>query len=253
MNSGIQDAANLCWKLVAVLKGAAGEGLLESYEAERKPVAAFNGEQCLRNTQKMQATGWLPQNPEELAVIEQSSGEALRRRIAEAIPNQREQFHSLGQQFGMIYESSAVIPDGRPIVRSTVSEYRMSATPGARCPHFWVRTASGVRCSTIELMRGAWLLLTGDEGSAWLCAAGQLASELGIATKAFSVGRTGDLIPDGEEQFEVVFGISPAGMVLIRPDGHVGARFEAASGDALRDLRCCFEKILSRTLAGSEQ
>ncbi|MEV5506364.1 FAD-dependent monooxygenase [Streptomyces orinoci] len=44
MNTGIQDAANLSWKLAAVLQGRAGEGLLDSYQTERHPV----GRQVLR-------------------------------------------------------------------------------------------------------------------------------------------------------------------------------------------------------------
>jgi hypothetical protein len=40
MNTGIQDAYNLAWKLALVLDGAAPEGLLDSYEAERRPVGA---------------------------------------------------------------------------------------------------------------------------------------------------------------------------------------------------------------------
>ncbi|MGI8330459.1 FAD-dependent monooxygenase [Actinomadura scrupuli] len=39
LNSGVRDAANLCWKLVAVLSGTAGPALLDSYEVERKPHA----------------------------------------------------------------------------------------------------------------------------------------------------------------------------------------------------------------------
>lgn len=39
MNTGIQDAYNLAWKLALVVKGQAGEALLDSYEAERRPVA----------------------------------------------------------------------------------------------------------------------------------------------------------------------------------------------------------------------
>jgi 2-polyprenyl-6-methoxyphenol hydroxylase-like FAD-dependent oxidoreductase len=40
MNTGIQDAYNLAWKLAAVLSGRAPESLLDSYEAERRPVGA---------------------------------------------------------------------------------------------------------------------------------------------------------------------------------------------------------------------
>jgi 2-polyprenyl-6-methoxyphenol hydroxylase-like FAD-dependent oxidoreductase len=40
MNTGIQDAYNLAWKMALVLHGAAPEALLDSYEAERRPVGA---------------------------------------------------------------------------------------------------------------------------------------------------------------------------------------------------------------------
>ena len=46
-NTGIHDAHNLAWKLALVLQGrSAGPGLLESYEAERKPVGKFTVEQA---------------------------------------------------------------------------------------------------------------------------------------------------------------------------------------------------------------
>jgi hypothetical protein len=40
LNTGIQDAVNLAWKLAAVLAGTAAPALLDTYEAERRPVAA---------------------------------------------------------------------------------------------------------------------------------------------------------------------------------------------------------------------
>ena len=49
LNSGVQDAYNLCWKIAAVLAGRAGDGLLDSYEAERKPVAECNVEHAIAN------------------------------------------------------------------------------------------------------------------------------------------------------------------------------------------------------------
>ncbi|HXA59887.1 MAG TPA: FAD-dependent monooxygenase, partial [Streptosporangiaceae bacterium] len=45
-NTGIADAVDLGWKLSAVLSGWAGPALLDSYEAERRPVALFNREMC---------------------------------------------------------------------------------------------------------------------------------------------------------------------------------------------------------------
>jgi 2-polyprenyl-6-methoxyphenol hydroxylase-like FAD-dependent oxidoreductase len=39
MNTGLQDAYNLAWKLALVVSGRAGTALLDSYEEERIPVA----------------------------------------------------------------------------------------------------------------------------------------------------------------------------------------------------------------------
>ncbi|KAA6420769.1 MAG: hypothetical protein FRX49_09346 [Trebouxia sp. A1-2] len=49
MNTGIQDAHNLAWKLAAVLNNTASPKLLDSYQAERKPVAQANTDLSVAN------------------------------------------------------------------------------------------------------------------------------------------------------------------------------------------------------------
>ena len=49
LNSAIQDAHNLAWKLAYVLRGQAGDALLDSYDAERRPVTANNVRRSLEN------------------------------------------------------------------------------------------------------------------------------------------------------------------------------------------------------------
>lgn len=44
LNTGLEDAVNLAWKLSAVLHGWAGERLLDSYSAERRPIFAETGQ-----------------------------------------------------------------------------------------------------------------------------------------------------------------------------------------------------------------
>jgi 2-polyprenyl-6-methoxyphenol hydroxylase-like FAD-dependent oxidoreductase len=44
LNSGLEDVVNLGWKLAAVLRGWGGEGLLESYTPERRPIFVETGE-----------------------------------------------------------------------------------------------------------------------------------------------------------------------------------------------------------------
>ena len=56
MNTGLQDAANLGWKLAAVAAGWAGDGLLDTYQDERHPV----GQQVLRTSSALLKLGLLP-------------------------------------------------------------------------------------------------------------------------------------------------------------------------------------------------
>lgn len=59
MNTGLQDAANLSWKLAAVLRGRAPDGLLDSYQTERHPV----GKQALRSSGALIRIALLPTGP----------------------------------------------------------------------------------------------------------------------------------------------------------------------------------------------
>lgn len=232
MNSGVQDSVNLVWKLIAALRWGAGNALLDTYETERKPVAEFNGAQTMINTRKMEETGWLVADwlagdVVELKTIETDEGEPLRRRLAAAIPKQREMYFSQGQQFGQLYESSAIVPDGTEPVESTVSEYRPNARPGARAPHLWLHRR-GRRISTIDLVDGGFVLLTGPEGNAWIEAVDRLAETGAPPTNSYILdddSNAGDaLTVEALDTALSLYGIGRAGAVLIRPDGQVAFR-----------------------------
>ena len=220
MNSGVQDAHNLVWKLVRVLRGDAGEGLLDTYEQERKPVAQYNHDQVMINTRKMEDTGWLSENRDEIAMIELPEGESVRQGIRDAVPAQREQFWSSGQQFGYIYSSTAVIDDGTEAEVSTVSDYRPTGHPGARAPHVWLKDEDGSRRSTVELATDGFVVLAGSKGRAWRDAA----EALGI--RGWVIGE--DLVPESVD-FEARYGIESTGAVLVRPDGHIALRARTGS------------------------
>ncbi|KAK9072259.1 hypothetical protein SSX86_008692 [Deinandra increscens subsp. villosa] len=55
MNTGIQDAHNLAWKLAAIIKGIAPISILSTYEMERKPIALFNTDLSIQNFQAAMA------------------------------------------------------------------------------------------------------------------------------------------------------------------------------------------------------
>jgi 2-polyprenyl-6-methoxyphenol hydroxylase-like FAD-dependent oxidoreductase len=249
LNSGVQDAHNLVWKLIAKLRWGAGDGLLESYEAERLPVAEFNGEKMMENTRQLEKTGFLSQDKSLLSVIETDAGEHVRRAIAEGIPAQRDQLASHGQQFGYQYVSGAVVPDGTEMVVSSVSEYRPTARPGARAPHSWVRFR-GERISTIDVYDGGFVLVTGPDNAGWVTAADQVHAELSVPVKVFGLGT--DLVPVDELIDDLLrrYGLDPSGACLVRPDGFVGFRSADRADDERKALSGALRQILD--LAGPE-
>ncbi|MEU9835651.1 FAD-dependent monooxygenase [Streptosporangium sp. NPDC048047] len=220
MNCGIQDAHNLAWKLAAVLRGEAGEGLLDTYEAERRPIAARTVDESLTNaliTRQMMG-GLLPMD------------EALRR--------QADRRSSEGLVLGHHYDSSAVVPDGTPppAVEDPYRDHVPTARPGHRAPHVWLTGEDG-RISTLDLLGPRFTLLT-PAGSGWLRAAD------GLPVRAVEIAETGGAAALTSPTWAKEYGLGPCGAVLVRPDGHVAwrVRDDAPSPGAL-------EAVLATVLA----
>jgi hypothetical protein len=227
MNTGVQDAQNLVWKLAAVLKGQAGEGLLDTYDAERRPLAMMTTTASLENSLSMGRTA-------------RQDGARVAR---------PEFLNEQGLIFGASYESRAVIPDGSPppAIDDPVTQYAPSARPGSRAPHVWLERAGGQggeRVSTIDLFGTGFVLLTGPEGGAWIEAAARLASPDWPGLVAHRIG--GGDFADPEGRWREVYGVDPDGAVLVRPDGHVGWRGRAGADDPARTLENALDRILGR-------
>ncbi|MFF3343641.1 FAD-dependent monooxygenase [Streptomyces flavidovirens] len=248
MNTGIQDAHNVVWKLVHVLNGTAGEALLDTYETERRPVALANAEQSVINAERVARTGALFADPSSLLDIENDQspdGAAMRARIAAAIPAQREQAFITGQTFGYIYDSAAVVEDGTTAPKSTVSEYRPTARPGARAPHVWLRTATDEVVSLLDAISDHFAVLTGPEGQTWEDAAAEVGHRYGLRIVTLRIGAD---CPWADEagQWQELYEVGPSGCVLVRPDGHVAMRCPADPADALDFLTRAMTQILAR-------
>jgi 2-polyprenyl-6-methoxyphenol hydroxylase-like FAD-dependent oxidoreductase len=243
LNSGVQDAHNLAWKLAAMLRWNAGDGLLASYQDERLPVADFNGAQMMHNTRQMEKTGFMMQDKNFLATLETKEGAMARQAIADGIPEQQAQLASHGQQFGYLYQSDAVVPDGTEIVESSVAEYRPTARPGARAPHSWVQSHGEV-VSTIDVYDGGFMLFTGPDNAGWVKAADQVRDELQVPLGIFGLGS--DLSPVDETVTDLLqrYGLESSGALLIRPDGFVGFRSAGRADDEYQALGHALHQIL---------
>ncbi len=237
MNSGIQDAHNLVWKLDAVLAGEAGPGLLDSYEPERRAVAALNAERSMENARNQQEAAAMLADPQVLRLLALPEGEEIRGHFAAGVAQQKEEFHSQGQIFGTVYESSAVIGDGVAAPESTVALYQPTSAPGARAPHLRLRGPGGESVSSVHLVDG-WTLFSAAE--AWPVPEGVAAYSVAVGA-----GGAGDYA-DETGRWGETYAIPEGGAVLVRPDGHIAARWIAAPGDHASAVTEALTAVLAR-------
>lgn len=221
-NTGIQEANNIAWKLAAVLRGKAHERLLETYEAERKPRATYVIKLTTYNTYNMQAVI----NVDQFAA-EDRVGDGGGDFVKEFWKTLRGPMHrATGIEFGAVYASDAVVSDGSTPPVSQAGLYVPSASPGARAPHVWLRTAEGRRISTIDLWQGRFTLLTDGRGYGWGPAVAAIPESSRHAIDLHEVSAEGDLVPE-DENWKNLYELQPGGAVLVRPDGFVAARFKS--------------------------
>lgn len=198
MNTGIADAHNLCWKLAGVIHGWAEPHLLDTYEAERQPVALRTLRQAVANTQLMLDTQ--NRRREQLRAGEAAAAEVR-------LPWSEEYFAQLGLVLGVTYHSAAVLTDDsappEPSERGTA--YVPTAEPGHRMPHLWLPHGR----STLDAF-GEWFTLLSPDPALW--------EQPATAPWPLRV----EALP---QEYADLCGLHPQGALLIRPDGHIGARW----------------------------
>jgi 2,4-dichlorophenol 6-monooxygenase len=261
LNTAIQDAANLCWKIAAVLRGQADDGLLDSYEAERLPVAATNVRRSTENAMNHmtigQALGVNPLQSEEenLSSLKRvwsddPADDDFRATLHGAISSQSMEFREHNVEAGYRYSSTAVIPDGTPEPESPddIRIFQPSARPGSHLPHAWVEDHRGHRQAIQDLLgQGRFVLIAGESGSAWTEAASAAAEAIGLDLTAFTVGHAeGDYL-DPRSTWVRDRGHGPEGAMLVRPDRIVAWRAQGApaTGDAMTALRNALGAVTS--------
>jgi 2-polyprenyl-6-methoxyphenol hydroxylase-like FAD-dependent oxidoreductase len=137
MNAGIADAANLAWKLAAVLKGWAAPALLDSYHAERQPIT----EQASQLISDIAAQVMVQRDGITSDIERQDAvGDAARARVGTAAyALDVEQQCCGGLNFGYYYERSPIIAyDGELPPPYTMGTFTSSTVPGCRAPHVWL-------------------------------------------------------------------------------------------------------------------
>ena len=262
LTSGIQDSQNICWKLAAVLKGQADESLLDTYEAERRPVDARNIQRSMENSMAHLESGRAfgldlgaapDANWAQLKRIWSGKPEDADHRAAalRAIRRISMEANELNVEYGYRYASAAVVPDGSPEPQpiDDVRLYEPSTRPGSPLPHAWIDDESGNRRALKDLVvPGRFLLIAGEDGQDWCAAAAAVASANDLPIDAVRIGHIdGDLF-DPRLAWAQFRGITEKGAVLVRPDRVIGWRSAGAAEDAATTLAEALGKILGRTL-----
>jgi 2,4-dichlorophenol 6-monooxygenase len=259
-NTSIQDSYNLAWKLAYVLTGRAGEGLLDSFDAERAPI----GRQIvLRANKSIEEFGAILSalgldDTVDVAQMQRSiagraddnpSAAVQRARLRSALELKDYEFNAHGVELGQRYASGAVVADGTPepaYTRDPELYYHPTTWPGARLPHCWVGR-DGHRVSTHDLAgKGRFVLLTGISGQGWSAAAAKVAEDLDLPLESYVIG-PGREYTDLYDDWARLREVGEDGCVLVRPDNHVAWRAAAMTADPERDLRDALTRILART------
>jgi 2,4-dichlorophenol 6-monooxygenase len=257
LNAGVQDAHNLAWKLAAVIDGHADDALLDTYESERRPVAAYYTAHSLENAGRhapighalgleprlSEAEGW-----QEVAVFlsDTPAGEKRRALVAEAVAENANDYSQLNVEAGYRYVSGALIPDGTPLPpwAASPTDFRPTTQPGHHLPHVWLRQATGSPVSTLDLVAtDGFTLFAGSLAAGTWQAAARTASERShLPVRAV-------IVDEEEAGWAAVREVQAGGAVLTRPDRKVAWRATVEPVDASEALSDAVATILAGATA----
>jgi 2-polyprenyl-6-methoxyphenol hydroxylase-like FAD-dependent oxidoreductase len=216
-NTGVQDTHNLAWKIAMVLRGAAHPKLLDSYDAERRPVGALTVEQAYSR--------YVRRTAPHLGI--------------DTVPPLIDDWH---MEIGHHYRSDAIVSEVDDHAAVFTDPFTSRGRPGTRAPHL-VLERRGERRSSHDLYGSGFVLLCGSYGDPWVAAAADKASPV---LAVHQIGADGGW-SNPANAFPDSYGITAAGAVLVRPDGFVAWRAREASAQPGKTLA----KVLDRILAAS--
>lgn len=223
MNTGLQSAHNLAWKLACVVKGNGSETLLDTYQEERHALVLS----VLGHTNTSAESVF---EQVELGLKEDFDG------LRESIRRSHRQGAGHGFDIGIAYASGAFVADGSPApaLGDPVNDYVPDARPGARLPHLWLQR-DGTRISSLDIAPNGFFVLAGKDVPV-------------ARDDSLVVFRLADhgaaLTPDDDDNppWRETFGISDSGAILVRPDGYVCWR--KASNASIDEARQALAKVL---------
>ncbi len=215
MNTGIQDAWNLGWKLALVVRGAANDVLLDTYESERWPVGRF----LLRYTDRV--FGMVTRAMSAGRVVSRFRNLLLPRVLALAMKGTwpRSAVFRFVSELAIRYRASAIVEEGTP-------RHRGGPPAGARLPD--IRLTLDGQPTVLQraaVNAGLVLVLCGDP-DAWdgarLAALLHAYDDL-LFVRHISNGTPSDIV-SGNASALALLGAHGGAQYVGRPDGYIAYR-----------------------------
>lgn len=233
-NTSVDDAVNLGWKLAAVVEGWAPEKLLDSYEAERKPIGQRNTS-FARVMADSIGNIKIPENVD----ADGPDAEKVRQKIGTALDQHvRNEFNIPGLQLGLRYEGSRIVaPESGAPTADLPNQYIPSARPGSRAPHIWLDGES-----IFDLFGRDFTLL---------CFSGESKTQADLQdvtiwrSAAASQGIPLEVLYCTNAEARKLYG---ADRVLVRPDHHIAWRGDASASAGKLLAMACSRDIFAQQL-----
>ena len=224
LNSGFDDAFNLGWKLAAVVQGGAPEAILSTYSEERRAAWQTNVTHALKSTDFMSppTRGFTIMRDAALRAGRYDAGLA-------ALVNPR--------------QSSAIVYEGSVLTTEDVDTFAGAALLGGPLPECPLVGPDGLQTHLTQLLRDGFALAVFDDAPfARRCAAVEGIDILAIGLHSSLAGDVAESISDEDGRFAALFDARSGNAFLVRPDGHLCARWRTP------DVRSVVDAMAAATM-----
>ncbi|KAB8217131.1 FAD binding domain-containing protein [Aspergillus novoparasiticus] len=210
-NTGIHDVDNLAWKLAAVLSGKSSPELLNTYDAERRPVALLRHDQIFARA-------------DYKVHLDKATPAGIK-------------LDDDAMEFGQLYLSNGFIGVDNNLPRALKPD-EWAGQPGTHVPHFWV-IQDGNPVSILDRVgEDSWTLVS--ESAEWGNAVAQVNLGSTVTLKHICIGRDVQFADEGS--FQEALGVSATGASLLRPDGYIAWRTKELPANPAR----CLDDVLTQ-------
>lgn len=276
LNTGLQDIQNLIWKLDLALKSDQGQSetgkrgsfdaLLDTYEEERRPIAARVAATSLQNLRKhglvMDYALGIDIKNEAATNVEamhkyfeptHPEHEQIQQAVSRALEVMDTEFHALGAEVGWFYpsadiggEGAATRHDGALLENGEfdILNYHPSTVPGHQLPHAWLRRDDQLVSTRDFVLNDKFVLLAWEAN--WRKAEGEY-------VHVEIVGADSGSWLDVNGTWAAVSGMNKQGAVLVRPDRIVAWRTQRASKDGMVELDKIVQRLLKKNCVAGQQ